>query len=176
MSPKQSKAWERQEGETEKAFRAFVAYRDSEKRSQRDAAKAAGHNGTSVVCRWAKQWAWVDRVLAYDEHLARVGLASAEDQARKAARLRLEVTTLQLEVAKAYMAQLFEDPAAIAKQELADVVRLCDSGVKLSQLVCGQATERSEVAASVVASAIDPDDVLNDLLAIPGMRKHLDSK
>jgi hypothetical protein len=58
--------WERQAGESAKAYSAFTKYRDlSEKRTLVRVAQMLGCSSTNIE-RWARRWCWVHRVQAFD--------------------------------------------------------------------------------------------------------------
>lgn len=63
--------WERQPGESAKAYHAFCCYRDlgPRDRSLRRVAKTLGHRGLSHIERWSSQNRWLERTAAYDDHL-----------------------------------------------------------------------------------------------------------
>ena len=62
-------AWERQKGESSRAFEAFGIYRDMG--PGRSTQKVAGKLAKSwtIIRRWATQWNWVVRATQYDDHL-----------------------------------------------------------------------------------------------------------
>ena len=60
--------WERQKGESHEAFDAWIAYRDSEKRSQRATAAKLGKSST-LLSRWASRWSWEERDRAWDNRM-----------------------------------------------------------------------------------------------------------
>ena len=65
------KPWERQKGESEKAFEAFVTYRDmGEKRTLTAVAEKLQKSGT-LIRRWKSTWDWAERVRAYDNELTK---------------------------------------------------------------------------------------------------------
>lgn len=69
--PKTDKPWERQKGESEKAYEAFAAYRDmGEKRTFVAVAEKLGKSDT-LIRRWKVRWNWQERVRAYDNELER---------------------------------------------------------------------------------------------------------
>lgn len=80
------KPWERQPGETAKAYAAFCAYRNlgSDKRSlEAVAAKVAkgsrkGKEEPGYIKRWSSTHRWVERAAAYDDHLDEVRRAAHE--------------------------------------------------------------------------------------------------
>ena len=71
------KPWERQKGESEKAYEAFVAYRDmGEKRTLIAVAEKLGKSDT-LIRRWKDRWEWKERVRAYDNDLEKEARAKA---------------------------------------------------------------------------------------------------
>ena len=70
--------WERQQGESEKAFAAFVIYRDlGEKRTITEVAKQLSRS-RQWINEWKDKWSWKERAALYDQEMQR--------EARKAAR------------------------------------------------------------------------------------------
>lgn len=71
------KPWERQKGESEKAFEAFSIYRDlGEKRTIVAVCKRLEKSRT-LIDRWKDRWEWQERVRAYDNDLEREARAKA---------------------------------------------------------------------------------------------------
>lgn len=71
------KPWERQKGESEKAYEAFVTYRDmGSERSLRAVSRALGKSKT-IIDRWSREKGWVERVRAYDNDLEKEARAKA---------------------------------------------------------------------------------------------------
>ena len=71
------KPWERQEGESEKAFEAFAIYKDmSANRSVRTVAQEF-IKSVSLIARWSIKWNWGERVRAYDNALEKEAEAAA---------------------------------------------------------------------------------------------------
>ena len=60
--------WERQTGESAKAFEAFVVYRDMENRSYRGVGQELGKSKTQIE-KWARKHFWQERILAYIDYL-----------------------------------------------------------------------------------------------------------
>lgn len=73
-------AWDRSEGETDRAFEAFAVYRDqptghrSARLVAQELSKSAG-----IIARWSTEWNWVARVERWDRHVDEM------DQERQAA-------------------------------------------------------------------------------------------
>lgn len=62
------KAWERQEGETEKAYSAFKIYLEMPERSRGKVAKSLKKD-QSLIGRWANKYDWERRAAAYDSSI-----------------------------------------------------------------------------------------------------------
>jgi len=73
--------WNRMDGETDKAYRAFDVYlRLGPDRSIAAAFKAAGHRGTNRHWEaWSSKYDWPARASAYDDHLIAKTRAVHED-------------------------------------------------------------------------------------------------
>lgn len=86
-----SRFWERQEGESSKAFAAFSTYRDfGPNRSLKSAAELHyGIAGSASKLRqfqtWSSRFDWVSRCEAYDDFLEAVRRGAAEEGERKGA-------------------------------------------------------------------------------------------
>ncbi len=59
--------YERQKGESQAAFAAFVMYRDSEKRSYTEAARGL-HKSRTMIARFGARWRWQDRIEAWEKY------------------------------------------------------------------------------------------------------------
>jgi hypothetical protein len=69
FEPRVVKPWERQPGESGRAFAAFVAYRDTgDSRSYTGVAQTL-HKSRTLVARWGTRWRWQDRLSAWERNL-----------------------------------------------------------------------------------------------------------
>jgi hypothetical protein len=97
--------WERQVGESPKAFHAFRLYRDAmEKRTLAKVAETLGCSSTNVE-RWARRWAWTQRTYEYD-------LMMEEEWQRQASRDRIQMRRRQIQ-----LGQVLQSVAAYAIRE-----------------------------------------------------------
>lgn len=71
------KPWERQQGESEKAYEAFSAYRDMGQDRTITAVVKRLEKSRSLIDRWKDRWNWPDRVRAYDNELEKEARAKA---------------------------------------------------------------------------------------------------
>lgn len=71
------KPWERQKGESEKAYEAFATYRDMG--AERSITKVAQslNKTRALIGRWSSQWSWTERARAYDNELEKEVRAKA---------------------------------------------------------------------------------------------------
>ncbi|MCC8157477.1 MAG: hypothetical protein LIO54_09415 [Oscillospiraceae bacterium] len=72
MEEKKNKPWERQEGESEKAFEAFAIYRDMPTNGENRSIRAVGQKlgkSRAIIERWSASNNWQERVKAYDADL-----------------------------------------------------------------------------------------------------------
>ena len=63
------KPWERQKGESEKAYEAFTVYRDMETRRTISAVVKQLEKSRCLIDRWKDRWEWTERVRLYDNFL-----------------------------------------------------------------------------------------------------------
>lgn len=75
--------WERQNGEGEKAFAAFVIYRDMGRERTVTAVAKQLSKSRQLVERWKERWNWQERVRAYDNELEKEAKAAAVKAARE---------------------------------------------------------------------------------------------
>ncbi len=59
--------YERQKGESQAAFAAFVMYRDSEKRSYTEVARGL-YKSRTLIARFGARWRWQDRIEAWEKY------------------------------------------------------------------------------------------------------------
>lgn len=64
-----STIYERQAGESDKAFEAFATYRDMGANRTHEAVANKLAKSTTIISRWASQYSWRERVSAYDDYL-----------------------------------------------------------------------------------------------------------
>lgn len=76
------KPWERQKGESEKAFEAFVCYRDFGSSRTISAVSEKLSKSRQLLSRWKAAWNWEERVRAYDNDLINQAKAKAEKEVK----------------------------------------------------------------------------------------------
>lgn len=92
MSKWTDKPWERQKGESEKAYEAFAIYRDMGEKRTLTAVAEKLQKSCTLIRRWKATWEWQERVRAYDNEL--------EKEARaKAVKARKDMTERHISIA-----------------------------------------------------------------------------
>ena len=72
--------WERQKGETRKAYEAFSLYRDGgPTRSYQSVANMLSKS-LAVIKRWGSRWNWVERSRLYQDHLDSINRFEQEQE------------------------------------------------------------------------------------------------
>jgi hypothetical protein len=138
--------WERQKGESAKAFWAFQVYRDlGPTRSLAKVGEIAGETGVaspSMMERWSSRWGWVDRAHAFDLDEDRKRRADNDRARADAGRTRAMAGTLMVGLALRRLRgdERGETPvAALDPNELSayDVVALAREGSRLQAEALG---------------------------------------
>ena len=146
--------WERQPGESGKAYQAFTIYRElGPARSHR---AVAGRLGKSrpLVDRWAIQWRWAERAAAWDQEVERRRQAAYFSEITEMARRHVQQ-------ALALQAKALQRLRDLDVGELSPVaaLRFIMEGVKLERLVRGAPTE-NVATDSTVRYTIEPADLM----------------
>lgn len=151
--------WERQPKETDKAFAAFATYRDLG--AERSVAKLCETLGKKPIYRrvcegWSSKWGWRIRTAAWDAYCDRREREVVLEEAEKKAREKLSVADGMWKTAakgllmwSRYLDHVQQQQQATGSVSTppispADVHRLADAGLKLSQLLEGKPTDISE--------------------------------
>lgn len=75
--------WERQVGESSKAYEAFLTYRDMEFRRTVLAVSKKLSKSRQLITRWKLQWNWDERCREYDNELQKEAFKEAVKERRK---------------------------------------------------------------------------------------------
>lgn len=133
--------WDRQPGETDKAWQAFVPYRDlpSGKRSIKVACDAIG--GTAGKYRQMELWSsknqWVARVAAWDAHLDATSIQPLM------AKQRAEMAERQIKLGREMQDKAREGLGLVKPKDLDpdSVSKLAKTGTDIERLAMGEPTE-----------------------------------
>lgn len=148
-----ARPWHRQPGETDKAFLAFVTYRDlGAERSIPAAMKTYGEPAGNLRYweGWSSRYDWVQRAAAYDAHLDEVRLNAIEDRVARA-------TEKHVRAAQSLIDKGLERLRSLDLEDMdpGDVRMYVADGIKLQRLAMGLSTEncKQEVNSTVCIDA-----------------------
>jgi len=134
--------WDRQPGETARAWEAFTTYRDDgPARSLRRTADRLGKSH-SLIEGWSVRWAWVSRCAAWDEDQERARAVELAQARRDATRRHVDLATAALERVATALEDL--DPEALAPS---DLIRWLDIAVRVERQALGM-PDRIDLAAT----------------------------
>lgn len=157
--PKSSdaKPWERQDGESAKAYQAFCKYLDmGEKRSIRAVAQQLGKSAT-LMARWSSTWHWPDRVAKYEADLRRLAYKKAQNDAEKMAKRHINIALKMQE--KALAALNATEPEYI---QVRDMITLLREATKLER---DSRVDVETRTAPLRSEQEVEDDLVNDWIA-----------
>lgn len=157
--PKSSdaKPWERQDGESAKAYQAFCKYLDmGEKRSIRAVAQQLGKSAT-LMARWSSTWHWPDRVVEYEADLRRQAYKKAQNGAEKMAKRHINIALKMQE--KALAALNATKPECI---QVRDMITLLREATKLER---DSRVDVETRTAPLRSEQEVEDDLVNDWIA-----------
>lgn len=161
------KPWERQKGETARAYRYFTIYRDLG--ANRSLAAVASDSGVSKARmeQLSRKYAWVERVGLWEDELDRRNREDL-DRLRREALDRHRGAAAGL-IGKG-MQRLFGDPeedvAALDANDLApaDVVRFITEGIRAERLAYGEPTDL--VRGAFMVSSTKVTEVAGEIIEI----------
>lgn len=134
--------WDRQPGESSKAFAAFCIYRDTPpaERSVRDTTKKMGKKNTSYINAWCTKWKWIDRARIYDSEQDKLNRALQEKE-------RKEMTKMHIGAARSMLKKALQGLQSIAPEEMkaGDISKMIEVASKLERLSRGEPSESTEI-------------------------------
>lgn len=141
------KPWERQEGESEKAFEAFVVYRDMGRERTFVAVAEKLRKSDTLIRRWKERWEWAERVRAYDNELEKEAKA-------KAAKDRIKMTDRHISIAmqlqkKAMEALMNLKPADMSPKDIKEFIKMATDLERLNRTIEEESSKgKSETVSS----------------------------
>lgn len=161
MDSEQRPPWERLPGETKKAYEAFLKFKDlGPNRTLAECCRIVyrgNMNSINQIKRWAKTYAWRERVEVWDAHLRRLADLAAEEATKEeaadleaervaAARLRVETARKGVELVFEWI-RTIQNPQMLPASMIPQLLKVC---ADLSRLEDGEATGRLEEIVSWV--------------------------
>jgi hypothetical protein len=149
MRNEEKHEWDRQSGESSKAYAHFCLYRDmGVSRSIRQMPSVSGC--TSVVRqlnRWSSRWRWVERCQKYDDYLEYQDRLRQEKERRQMRERHAKMAVLGQSIAvkglENLLAKVQGGDQAVAP---GDLTRLLDTSVKVERQSRGESTDSHEVS------------------------------
>lgn len=138
---KSEKSWERQPGESAKAYEAFEIYlRMGAERSCRKVARQLSKSDT-IIRRWSSAWGWQRRIRDYDAELARTKFEEAKKGIQEMQERQIQLAVLLQK--KAFDALKKLDILKLTPQE---ILRFISEGAKLEAANRTAHTQQTEKA------------------------------
>lgn len=146
------KPWERQEGESEKAFEAFAVYRDMGKKRTLTAVAEKLQKSGSLIRRWKDRWDWVERVRAYDNDL--------EKEARaKAIKDRKDMSDRHIKIAMQLQKKALEalnglEVEAMSPKDIKEFIKMATDLERLNRTLEEESSKGGETSTSLADAVI----------------------
>ena len=158
-APRARDPWERQDGETDRAFAAFIAYRDlGPARRQSTVAEQTGES-IAQVYRWSSDHRWAERASDWDDHRDEVRRRAELDEvatmARRHVQLGQEMTEAVLEALKSRR----ENKRILPASTLAQIAK---HGVEIERLARGLPSDVTRTDVGEAREDEDFDRLLED--------------
>lgn len=134
------KPWERQPGESDKAFEAFCIYRDMGSERTLQKVGQGLNKSTTLMSRWSSENNWVERVQAWEDEQDRI---LRQEQIKDIKKMRQRHADLAMEMlSKALEGIQYLDPEELGA---AGISRLVEVASKLEQKSRGDTTDAVEM-------------------------------
>lgn len=148
-----TKPWERQIGESEKAFEAFSLYRDMGAERTMQAVADELHKSYTLIRRWKNAWNWKDRVIEYDNDKERQAKKEAEKGLRDMYNRQTKIA-MQIQ-AKALKALDKLDPSKMSPKDVKEYLRMATDLERLNRtLNADQHKDEKQSAASLADTIV----------------------
>src|SRR2546427_6116994 len=151
MRTEETQEWDRQPGESSKAYAHFCLYRDmgQERSLRKVAGDAKCISKVAQLRRWSPKWRWVERCQKYDEHLLLQDRLRQEKERKDMTTRHAKIAVLGQNLVVKGIEKLVADVEQ-GKRDLSasDASRLLDVAVKIERLSRGEPTEISELGGS----------------------------
>ena len=147
-----SKPWERQKGESEKAFEAFSLYRD--KGASRTLISVAEElqKSYTLIRRWCDRWNWEDRVRDYDNDLEREAKKNAQKGLRDMYTRQTKIAMQVQEKALQALKQL--NIEAMSPKDIKEYIRMATELERLNRTLSAAPDESKKAGSGSLADTI----------------------
>ena len=147
------KPWERQKGESEKAYEAFSVYRDMGAERTIVAVVKQLEKSRALLDRWKDRWEWKERVRLYDNYL--------EKQAReKAVKDRKAMVDRQVKIAMQVQKKALEaleqlSVEAMTPKDIKEYIKMATDLERLNRSLEAAEKEKDEAPSSLADEIIE---------------------
>ena len=125
------KPWERQQGESSKAFEAFVIYRDMGADRTLTAVAEKLQKSYTLVRRWKERWRWPERVRAYDNDLEKAARAKAVKDRKDMISRHIKIATDLQDKACAALKNM--DPQVMSPKDIKEILKMATDLERLNR-------------------------------------------
>lgn len=149
--------WERQKGESEKAYEAFSLYLKLGAERTISAVVKELKKSRSLIDRWKERWDWEERVREYDNDTERKAKKEAEKGLREMYTRQVKVAmTMQ---AKALKALDMLDVEAMSPKDIKEYIKIATDLERLNRTMSAgkadEAAQNTESIADMITSAYE---------------------
>ena len=132
MSKKTDKPWERQPGESEKAYEAFALYRDLGLNRSNHEVCSKLSKSRQLISRWKANYHWDERVRAYDNDLQKQAHAAAVKDLKEMTARHVKIS-MQLQK-KALQALSGLKPEDMSPKDVKEFIKLSTELERLNRM------------------------------------------
>lgn len=141
---KQVQPWERQDGETNKQFEAFVIYRDmGEERSLSKVAEKL-QKSTTLMGRWSGSNNWVERVAAWDDEQDRILRAEQIKDIKRMRKRHADMAATMITAAAKGLKEIMAKPEEMKPNDVARLVEVASKLERISRGDVGDVVEERQ--------------------------------
>ena len=146
------KPWERQKGESEKAFEAFAAYRDMGEKRTFTAVAEKLQKSVSLIRRWKDRWEWTERVRAYDNELEKAARAKAIKDRKDMTERHIKIA-MQLQK-KALEALTSLEVEAMSPKDIKEYIKMATDLERLNRTLEEESSKGKDDSSTSLADAV----------------------
>lgn len=146
------KPWERQKGESEKAFEAFAAYRDMGEKRTFTAVAEKLQKSVSLIRRWKDRWEWPERVRAYDNELEKAARAKVIKDRKDMTERHIKIA-MQLQK-KALEALTSLEVEAMSPKDIKEYIKMATDLERLNRTLEEESSKGKDDSSTSLADAV----------------------
>lgn len=146
------KPWERQKGESEKAYEAFAVYRDMGEKRTFTAVAEKLQKSCTLIRRWKDRWDWPERVRAYDNEIEKEVKAKAVKERKEMSSRHINIAMqLQKKALEALKGLSVED---MSPKDIKEYIKMATDLERLNRTLEEAGNEKRETETTSIADTI----------------------